>query len=184
MTRIKVGDIMTRKFVSVKPDSSLLDAAKEMTKKRVGSLIIKKDQEISGILTEKDIVWAITKKSRKDFKNIKAGDIATKKVKSIKPSANLSQAIKKMKQHGFRWLPVVYKKRVIGMLTLKDILRIQPESVNAASEIWNIKEEAEKLKRLQEKKRWTEGICEECGNFDLIYKQDNRLLCESCVNSM
>ena len=89
-----------------------------------------------------------------------------------------------MQKHGFKWLPVVSQKKVIGMLTLKDILKIKPELLDSTSEIFNIKEETEKLKRISGNKKWTEGVREECGNFDLIYKSDSRLLCESCVDSM
>ena len=69
-------------------------------------------------------------------------------------------------------------------MTLKDILRIQPDSIEAAREVINIKEETEKLKRISENKKWTEGLCEECGNTDLLYKQDGQLLCESCLDSI
>ena len=148
MNGIKVGDIMTRNFVSVNPSTSLHDAAKEMYKKRVGSLILKEGQTMTGLLTERDVVWAITKKSRKDFKNIKAKDIATKKVVSIKPSADLSQALKKMNKHGFKWLPVMSNKKVIGLLTLKDIIKMKPELLESAGEMFNIREETEKLKRI------------------------------------
>ncbi len=42
---IRVGDIMTRNFIYVSPESSLIDCAKEMINKHVGSLIVKKEQE-------------------------------------------------------------------------------------------------------------------------------------------
>jgi predicted transcriptional regulator len=59
---VKVGDIMTRNFISAKPDISVLDAAKLMTKKRVGSLILENKGFLKGIITEKDIIWAMIKK--------------------------------------------------------------------------------------------------------------------------
>ena len=55
---IKVGDIMTRNFVSVKPILSVSDCAREMIKKHVGSLVVQENQVLKGILTEKDIVRA------------------------------------------------------------------------------------------------------------------------------
>ena len=181
---IKVGDIMTRNFVSVKPETSILDAAKEMIKKRVGSLVIKDKQTMTGLLTEKDIIWAITKKSKKEFSDIKARDIAVKKIITVKPSSDLYEALNKMKKYGFRVLPVVSQRRVIGVLTIKDILRIQPDLIDSAKEIMSIKEETDKLKRLSVHKKWTEGLCEECGNIDLLYKTDGQLLCEGCLDSM
>jgi CBS domain-containing protein len=178
---VKVGDIMTRNFVSAKPDITFLDAVKLMVKKRVGSLVLVEDDILKGILTEKDIMWAISKKSsRGDLSEIKAEEVCTKKITTIRPSADIYDAIKLMKKAKFRRLPVVIKKRVIGLLTLKDILRIEPELFEIAKENYTIKEEAEKLKRKEAAEKFQEGICDECGNFDILYNVDGGLICEGC----
>ncbi len=182
---VKVGDIMTRNFISAKPDISILNAVKLMVKKRVGSLVLVEDNILKGILTEKDIMWALSKKnSKKDLSEIKAREICTKKITTIRPSADIHDAIKLMKKAKFRRLPVVIKKRVIGLLTLKDILRIEPELFEIAQESYMIKEESEKFKRKQAGESFKEGICEECGNFDILYNEDGRLICESCRDEM
>jgi len=67
---VKVGDIMTREFISVKPETSLLDCARKMIKKRIGSLILEEKGELRGILTERDIIWAMTKQSKTDLNKI------------------------------------------------------------------------------------------------------------------
>lgn len=186
-TGIKVGDIMTRNFVSAKPDTNLIDCAKEMVKKRVGSLIVKDGHKLVGVLTERDILWAMIKKPKAELENVKARDIATRKIVAVKPSADVYEALQKMKKQKYRRLPVVFKGNVIGLLTIKDILRIQPELFETAGEIMQIKEESEKLRRMQTSKRTQaidEGMCEECGNYDLVSKIDSRLLCESCRDAM
>lgn len=177
---VKVGDIMTRNFISAKPDISVLDAAKLMTKSRVGSLILQEDGILKGILTEKDIIWALTKKSKIDLSKIKARDICAKKLTTIKPSADVLDAIKLMRKKKFRRLPVTINKKVIGYLTLKDILRIQPELFEIAQESYIIREQAEKLKRKQAGESEKEGICEECGNYDFLENLDGKLVCEEC----
>jgi len=181
---VKVGDIMTRNFISVKPDTSILDCAKKMVKKRVGSLILKEKDKLKGILTEGDIIWAMTKKSRGDLKKIKASEIAPRKLITIKPSADLYEALQKMKKTKYRWLPVTVKGNVIGFLTLKDILRIEPSLFDTAQEILQIKEKSQKLKRRKAGEKFEEGLCEECGNHGILYKVDNRMICESCRDSM
>jgi len=123
---VKVGDVMTRNFISVKPDDSLKKCSKLMVKKRIGSLVVISKNELTGLITEKDILWTITKKSIKDLEEIKAKDIAKRKVITIRPSADIYDALKKMKKSKYRWLPVTRKKEVIGLLTLKDILKIEP----------------------------------------------------------
>lgn len=181
---VKVGDIMTREFVSAKPETSILNCAKKMVKKRVGSLILEEEGKLKGIITEGDIIWAMTKKSRRDLNKIKANEIAPKKLITIKPSADLFDALQKMKKTKYRWLPVTVNKNIIGFLTLKDILRIEPSLFETASEIMQIKEESEKLKRAKAGESFREGLCEDCGEFDIVYKVDNRMICEPCRDGM
>ena len=181
---VKVGDIMTRDFVSAKPDIFILDAVRLMVKKRVGSLILQQDGILKGILTEKDIMWALSKKSTEDLEKVRALDICSKKLVTIKPSADIYDAMRLMRKKKYRRLPVTVKKRVIGYLTHKDILRIQPELFEIAKENYTIKEQSEKLKRKQAGESFKEGPCEECANYDILYNQDGRLICESCRDSM
>lgn len=181
---VKVGDIMTRDFISAKPDIFVLRAIKLMVKKRVGSLILEEGGILKGILTEKDIMWALSKKPGRDLGKVEAGEICTKKTTTIKPSADVYNAIILMKKTNYRRLPVTVKKRVIGLLTLKDILRIQPELFEIVKENYTIKEESEKLKRVKSGESFKEGICEECGNFDILYDIDSSTICESCREAM
>ena len=175
---------MTRDFISVSPETSILDCAKKMVKKRVGSLILKENNILKGIITEGDIIWAMTKKSKKDLSKIKASEIAPRKLITIKPSADLYQALRSMKKTKYRWLPVTIKQNIVGFLTLKDILRMQPGLFESASEILQIREQGDKLKRINSGTRFDEGLCEECGEFGILYKVDNRMICDSCKENM
>ena len=185
---VKVGDIMTRNFVSVKPDASIIDCARLMIKKRVGSLVLQENKKLMGLLIERDIIWAMTKKSVEELKNIKAKDLAKKKVSVVKPSADLYDALQKMRKSKYRWLPVVVKGDVIGFLTLKDIIRIEPDLFEIAHSqgAFQIREEKEKLMRRGRKHNGLlrEDICEECGNYGLLYNEDGRMICESCRDKM
>ncbi len=166
---IKVGDVMERNFISVKPDISVLAAVDLMVRKRVGSLILQEKEMLKGILTEKDVMWALSKK--RDLSDIKAIDICTRKITTIRPSADIYQAVRAMRKAKYRRLPVVVKNKVIGYLTLKDILRIQPELFEIAREGYAKKEVGNIIK---------EGICERCERYDLLFKIKDRLLCADC----
>ena len=175
---------MTRDFISVSPEESILDCSKIMIKKRVGSLVLQEKNILRGLITERDIIWALTKKSGKEFGKIKAKDLARKKVVTIRASADIGEALQKMRKSKYRWLPVVNRKQVVGFLTLKDILRIEPSLFEIGKDIFQIKEEDEKIRRKSSPVAVTEGICEECGNFGPLYKIDGRLICESCKDEM
>ena len=185
---LRVSDVMTRNPVTISPDMDAIKCARTFIKKRVGSLILVEDKKIRGFLAEKDIIWALTKKPSKELRKIKAKDIASRKVKTVKPTVDLATALRIMKKTGYRRLPVVYKGNLVGMVTVKDILRVEPDLYANISDVMGIKEEAEKLKRHEtmadKPESLRQGICEECGNYDWLYKVDNRVICESCMDEM
>jgi|GEM_PF-391460 len=185
MKRVLVCDIMTREPVLIKPDSSLLDCARMMIKKKVGSLILSENKKLLGFISNRDILWALTKKSQKDLSTIKAKDVSPKKIITISPKATIEEAIQKMKRTKFGRFPVVEKDNLVGMVTTKDILNFNPELYPEFDELENIREESEKLKRL---KRFNEdgfagddeGTCEECGNQDRLLMINEMKVCENC----
>jgi len=183
MKNITVADVMTREPVTIDPNKNLLECAKTMIKKRVGSLLIVNEKRLVGFVSEKDILWALVKKSKKDLSSIKAIDISPKKIATIRPSSSIEEALKKMKKLKFERLPVIHEKEFIGIITAKDILNFHPEFYPELEEFAQIKEETNKLKRVKkakERKSIHDGICEECGNQDLLYRFNGMLVCESC----
>ena len=185
---IKVGDVMTRDFVSIKPDTKIPQCSKEMISQRVGSLIVKTNRKLEGILTEGDIVRALA--SKKDISKIRAKDIMSRKIVTIGPSEDIYDALVVMKNKKIRWLPIAIKGDVIGMLTIKDILKIEPSLFDIVSQMNPIKEETEKMKSIKMRKEgsedlWTkEGICEECDSYGILYNVDGRLICGECKGDL
>ena len=182
---VKVGDLMTRNFIFASPNTNLKKCAEIMVKKRVGSLIIKNaNDSLAGILTEKDILYAIVKKSIKELDKINAKDLMKTKVITIKPSLDISFALEKVKKDKVRRLPVVENGKIIGMLTLKDILKVEPSLYEMISETEKIREETEKLKRSELSKFPNkQDLCEECGQEEILYDIDGQWVCEKCYDS-
>jgi len=179
MRKIAVGDVMTRDFFSATPSSNLHKCAKLMVKNRATSLLITEGTKLRGILTANDILWAITKKPRLNLKAVRVIDVATRKVAVIKPSADISQALRKMRSFNFRRLPVLSRGEVIGVVTIKDILRIEPSLYTETGEFADIREEERKLKETNV--AWpSEGLCESCGAFSELLKVYDQLLCIDC----
>jgi hypothetical protein len=91
-----------------------------------------------------------------------------------------------MQKSKFKKLPVTINKKVIGILSLNDILRIEPALFELAqsNNLLEIKEESEKFKRKKHPEQYNLGICEECGNEDLLEKIDGIMLCETCRDKM
>lgn len=170
-TGIRVADAMSGKPVTISVTTSILDCAKIMMKRRVGSLLIVKEGRLEGILTEKDLVYFLAKGL--DPQKIKAKEIMTKKIHNISPEEDLYDALIRMKREKVRRLPVLTKNKLVGMLTLNDILKIQPALFDLMSEKGNI--------RLQnQKEKYVEGTCEVCENFSRLYEVDDQYMCGEC----
>ena len=188
MYKILVSDIMTREPIITGPNSNLLECAKKMVQKKTGSLLLVDKKRLVGLISRHDVLWALIKKSKDDLSKIQAKDISPKKIAVIKPSATLDEALKKMKDSKFERLPVVDNNELVGIVTIKDILSFNPEIYPELEEFAQIREESRKLKLVRKAKEKEkvipqEGICEECGNHDLLYRVNGALVCESCKGS-
>lgn len=123
-TGLKVMDAMTKKPVYVNPEEMVIRCTKLMLEKRVGSLLIKNKDNLMGFLTERDLVKMISMGI--DSKTTKVKQIMTTKIITISPEKDIYDAIVLMNKENVRRLPVIIKDRVIGMITLRDILSLQP----------------------------------------------------------
>ncbi|VVB79238.1 Zinc metalloprotease [uncultured archaeon] len=180
-----VAEIMTRQPITAKPEITLLDCAKIMVKKRVGSVLLVENRKLVGFVSHRDILWAMIKKSQKDLSKIKAKDISPKKLITISPGATISEAMDKMKKSKYTRLPVVQNGNLVGMLTNKDILNFNPELYPEFEELEQIREEEKKLarmKKVNEEGFESEGVCEECGDFGTLYIIKGVNVCENCRN--
>lgn len=125
-TGYTVADAMTQEPVTISPKKTLRDAAKIMAKEHVGALLVKEDDKIIGILTEQDVV-------RKGV--ARSGNTALKKVKEIMetnlttttPDEDIFEALRIMRDYNIRHLPVMHQGNFVGLVTLKDILKIEPD---------------------------------------------------------
>lgn len=183
MENILVSDLMTREPITTGPNTNLLECANKMVKKKIGSLLIADKKRLLGILSEYDILWALTKKSKEDLSKIRAIEISPKKIATIRPDAKLEEAWNKMKNLKFERLPVIQDKELVGLITARDILNFNPNLYPELDEFAKIREESRKLKAIKKAKgreSFKEGICEECGNQGMLYRFNGQLICESC----
>lgn len=148
-TGVNVGDAMTRKPVYVTPETSLSECAKIMHENNVGSLIVSENEELQGILSERDMVKKALIKDLKELKKLKAKDIMTRNVITITSKEDIYDAILTMKDESIRRLPVVAGKKIVGLLTYSDILKIQPDLYTLFIERFQIKESERKSRELK-----------------------------------
>ena len=177
-TGYKVYDCMTTKPVSVSSDVSLQQCAKAMAKNHVGALVIKDDHKSIGLITEQDIVRKVIGKGINPVKK-KVKEFMETKLKTISPNDDIYDALIKMRDFNIRHLPVVDNGKMVGLLTLKDVLKIEPQLFELLVEKFELREETRKpINRIIER----EAICQGCGAYsEDITKVKGSLLCERCA---
>ena len=143
-TGVRVSDAMTYDPIVVSPEIYLEEAAKLMKKKDIGSLVILEEDKLKGIITEWDIVRKAVAVGKKP-KDTKAKDIMEAKLVKISPDSDIYDALLKMRNNDIRHLPVVRKNKLLGFLTLKDILKIQPELFDILVEKWEMRGNGERV---------------------------------------
>jgi|SRR3989344_4045592 len=136
-TGIKVMDAMSKNPVSVNPNDNVLESTKLMIEKHVGSLLVKEKEALLGILTERDLIRMISLGI--DPKNTKVKQVMTTRIVTITPEKDIYDAIILMNKENLRRLPVVINGRVIGLITLRDILTLQPTLFDLIIDMVDIK---------------------------------------------
>lgn len=112
---MRVREIMN-KALAIDDDSSVREAARIMSNKGVGSLVVMKKDKVVGILTERDILKNISSSGKK------ISSIMSKNVIFIEPNESLEAAADLMSAHKIRRLPVIEKDKLIGIVTSTDLI--------------------------------------------------------------
>ncbi len=112
-----VKDVMSRPII-IEKDINLSEAAKLMVEKRIGCLLFVKENELKGIVTERDLLRNFSKS--KMFSDVMSGSLIT-----VEPEASLEKALMIMKDNDIKRLPVVdYKEgKLVGIVTLTDLAK-------------------------------------------------------------
>ncbi|KAK9093639.1 hypothetical protein Scep_025108 [Stephania cephalantha] len=108
-------------------DDTVYDAVKSMTQHNVGALVVVKPGEqnsIAGIITERDYLRKIIVQGRSS-KSTKVGDIMTEENKliTVTPDTKVLKAMQLMTDNRIRHIPVINDKKMIGMVSIGDVVR-------------------------------------------------------------
>jgi CBS domain-containing protein len=111
--------------VTAPADTSLLDIAKLLTQHGIGCIIIVgEEDEIAGIVSERDLMRAIGQAGSKVL-NQPVSDFMTKTVVMAREADTSERLMSEMTVHRFRHMPVVEKGRLIGLISIGDLVKMQ-----------------------------------------------------------
>lgn len=114
-----VSEVMTRANLSEAPGTTLRGAASRMWKQQTGSLLVVDDEELLGIVTERDVMKAVARGDDLDATPISA--VMTRSLVTVAPDTTVEEAARYMATRWIRHLPVLDGERLVGMVSQRDL---------------------------------------------------------------
>lgn len=142
-----VAELLKQKqsdIYSISPGNTVLDAIKLMDEKGIGALAVLAKDELAGIVSERDYARKVILKGRSS-KDTKVKEIMTSQVYYTYPEQDTEACMVVMTEHHIRHLPVMVKGKLVGMISLGDVVK----------DI--IKEQKDKIKSLEHYLSWEES---------------------------
>ncbi|MDX1449033.1 MAG: CBS domain-containing protein [Acidimicrobiia bacterium] len=115
---MRIADLIGGPVATCTTDTPLLDAARRMLDDDIGSLAVVADDRLVGIVTERDLVRGFVEPDRGN----RVGDVMTPNPDSLSPEIDTADAADWMMGAGYRHLPVLEEGRLVGMVSIKDLL--------------------------------------------------------------
>jgi CBS domain-containing protein len=126
-----VEEIMTRDPRTVKASDTVTNAARVMRDSDIGDVIVMDGGQVSAIVTDRDIVVRGVAEGR-DPDETTLSEVCTPGVETIDPGDSVDDALRMMREHDIRRLPVTKNGRPVGILSLGDLaVEREPESTLA-----------------------------------------------------
>jgi CBS domain-containing protein len=173
-TRVLVRDIMNSPVISASTEASIKDIAIKMKEEKIGSIVIMDKEEPLGIVTDWDIVSsAVVKDVKPSLLN--ASDIM-QQLHTIEGEEGVTEAARVLRKHNIKRLGVVYKNRIVGIISASDGIAVTPDLVDVISE-------KSALIRGETGRSMgnVSGYCDECGEWsDLLQYNEGTFTCEEC----
>lgn len=175
-TRVPVRDIMTGPVICSTLNDSIENVARKMRRKRVGSIVIVKNGSPAGIVYDRDIV-TIGVASEADLGKKKARDLM-QELHTIEDDADIVDATKLFKKHNVKRLGVMDQKKLVGVISISDVIAVEPNLVDVLLEKATIIRYDLGLPRREAN---ISGYCDSCEEWsDYLQYSEGSFVCEQC----
>ena len=116
-----VGQLMTRNFYFIHEEASVQEAAKFMHAKRIGSLLVKKDDDFLGIVTETDVVQAVAEQPEA-VARLTVREVMSRPIITVDRTMSPHYARDLMADRKIRHLGVMEEEKIVGVISVRDLL--------------------------------------------------------------
>ncbi len=120
-----IGEILGARAIHCLPEAAtVLAAVREMSQQRVGAvLVVDTDGNLAGIFTERDLMTRVVLLGRPP-ESVRLAEVMTRELYTASPEELVSHVARELQERHIRHVPVVEGGRVIGVLSLRDLLRM------------------------------------------------------------
>jgi len=170
-TRVPLREVMNRRLTTIGIDATVAKAAKAMCHDEVGSVIILDHNKPIGIVTEEDLACKVVALDLKPS-TVHVNDIMSTPLITVSAEKTVGDAAKMMVKHKVRRLPVIDEHRkVIGIVTVRDLLAVSNEQNDVLMDLIEINRE----------ETVDPGMCGRCSQMsDDLKRVDGVMLCPQC----
>lgn len=133
MAQQKVSEVMTAAPVALVPSQPVTEAARAMREQGIGSVLVVDNGTLKGLVTDRDIVVRGVADGR-DLSKTTIAEVCSPELITAKPDENADTAVRRMREHGVRRIPVMDGDRPVGVLSLGD-MAIERDEKSALADI-------------------------------------------------
>ncbi|MDD3407269.1 MAG: CBS domain-containing protein [Methanomicrobium sp.] len=171
---VPIREVMRYKPVTIGSEATVWKAAEKMCRNEVGSCIVLQNNMPKGIVTEEDLTCKIVALNKKPGE-VYVSEIMSTPLITIDSDKTVGDATHMMVRHKVRRLPVVEKNKVVGLVTVRDILSVSNELNEIMSDLIRVNNNYDESMT---------GVCDVCGKMsDNLASVDGRHICPGCMQN-
>jgi len=144
---LKVEDVMVEDVVTVEADATVKKAVGIMNRHEIGCLIVVKKEKAVGIVTERDMLNRVLARSR-DPERTRVSEVMSTPLIVADPDMDLEEAARLMFKMKVKKLPVVSNGQLVGLITLTDLARFQPQIIKLLKKIYGVERPPKRMQKV------------------------------------
>lgn len=116
----------SRELYTVSADATAHEAAIYMTDRNIGAVTVVEGERVVGLFSERDLMKRIVAQGR-DPKTVRVGEVMSTELTTCSPDESYEQALSKMHQARCRHLPILENNKLLGLISLRDLLEVDAD---------------------------------------------------------
>ena len=167
---------MNSPVITASPEESIKAISEKMADSKAGSVVILDNEVPIGIVTDGDIVTKVVRRDARPS-TVRAVDVMSTPLHIIESEKEIIEAARTMRRYNIKRLGVSYKHRLVGIISISDILAITPDLFDIISEKTRIV-----TGEVTKHPAYLAGYCDYCNQWsDSLLEDDGRFLCAECT---